>query len=181
MCHCESLSRVVAVSDQTVALTSLAGLRVSGRSRTGSLAQQAVARHTATTTQEDSLHRPRQPQLSLLTSTDGGWCCKRQGAKLPSSKLDWSLWNSQLTGADTLRSPQYTHVSLSRSWNTFPGPNENVFSSEILILLIWSNNFHTIQHMEIERRCWRRHKYFIITIQRREIAGGLWTVLLVLM
>ena len=44
MCHCESLSRVVAVSDQTVALTSLAGLRVSGRSRTGSLAQQAVAR-----------------------------------------------------------------------------------------------------------------------------------------
>lgn len=61
MCHCESLSRVVAVSDQTVALTSLAGLRVSGRSRTGSLAQQAVARHTATTTQEDSLHRPRQP------------------------------------------------------------------------------------------------------------------------
>ena len=87
-----------------------------------------------------------------LNSQDGRWCGKRPGVKLPSSKLDWSLWNCQLlirrSWAD--RQPALiTSILISILEIDVVAQIRMFFLSEILILLIWSNNFHTIQHMEM--------------------------------
>ena len=115
-----------------------------------------TVRHCTATTDQPGTAEATRGRSPLSLSWGGGG--------LPSPKLEWSAVKLPDTDTPPILRSLSSSVVKYMSW-----PNWECSLSEICILLIWSNNFLTIQHMEMEmgRRCWRWHKYFIITIWRR--------------
>ena len=116
---------------------------------------------------------------SVLTSKDGRWCSKIQGVR-ELNLIDHCETANYWYGA-TDRQPTLTASILISILEIYFVAQIRMFffSSEILILLIWSDNFHTIQHMEMvmltltqifhnnnreKRNCWETWKTLLIFI-----------------